>query len=515
MTSLAPKRQIMSADDLQIAPKGDAATARRLHRAAARGTLVRIADRIYVRQGTPDEVAQRVRGQWQKIAGALYPGAVVSHLSAFKGGMTADGLLILTHPTLYNGTRTLPGGLRLVLLRGPSQLAEDLMLGSTGLFWSSRARMLLENLGISRTVPARRAGREGVEQQLISILNASGEEELNRVRDKARALAPLLGAEREFKQLDSLVGALLGTHAKGLLRTRMGRLVAAGTPVDALRMARFNVLADALRGATLPRIPDHAAGGPAQINFAFIESYFSNYVEGTRFSIEEARDIVLFNRIMQSRPKDSHDVLGVFAIANHADYRATVPAPGAAFVAGLLERHRLMLANRPEANPGALKLERNFAGSTEFVAPELTRGTLQEGSVIALSVPEGLARAVFYAFLIAEVHPFTDGNGRLSRLIMNAELSRIGACRVIIPTLFHPQYIDCLKVLTKQSDPAPFIAAIARMALWCSKFDYSDLAALIATMTACNAFEESPVRFKLTSPDSAALAIVSSPSLPG
>ncbi len=471
--------------------------ARHLQRAAKRGDLLRVADRIYVRNGSPLEISLQVRSNWQKIAGALYPGAVVSHLSAYRGGITPEGLLTLSHPTIYNRTRVLGGALTVVLMKGPTQLPEDLTLGTSGLFWSSRPRMLLENLGISRTTPPRRAGRDAIEEQLIAILNASGEAELGRIRDQARALADSMGMRKEFKQLDAMAGALLGTHAKGELRTRMGQLVADGTPADALRISRFNVLADALRSSVLPVIADIAASGAARIHFAFLESYFSNYVEGTRFSIAEAQEIVLRNQIVESRPKDSHDILGVFAWATHASYRDTLPAPGAAFVGGLLDRHRLMLASRPEANPGALKLQRNYAGTTEFVAPGLTRGTLQEGSAIALSVPEGLARAIFYAFLVAEVHPFTDGNGRLSRLLMNAELSRTGACRVIIPTLFHPQYIDCLKVLTRENHPAPFIKAIARMARWCAKFQYTKLPELIGAMTATNAFEESPVRFKL------------------
>ncbi len=92
-------------------------------------------------------------------------------------------------------------------------------------------------------------------------------------------------------------------------------------------------------------------------------------------------------------------------------------------VAGLQARQRAILERRPEARPGELKTEANFAGSTQFVLPGFVRGTLQEGSQLAMSVPEGLARAIFYAFLVSETHPFEDGNGRLSRLTMNAEFS--------------------------------------------------------------------------------------------
>jgi len=121
---------------------------------------------------------------------------------------------------------------------------------------------------------------------------------------------------------------------------------------------------------------------------------------------------------------------------------------------------------RPKANPGKLKLEVNYAGTTKFVDPTHVRGTVAEGSKLARSVPEGLARAIYYAFLISEIHPFDDGNGRLSRLVMNAELTRAGVSRIIIPTLYHPQYVDCARALTRAQTPEGFVHSLAKMAQW-------------------------------------------------
>lgn len=147
------------------------------------------------------------------------------------------------------------------------------------------------------------------------------------------------------------------------------------------------------------------------------------------------------NKVMPTRPKDSHDILGVFRLAVEMPYRNSPPVAGEDFLPGLEKWHGEMLRMRPEANPGVIKTELNFAGMTQFVHPSHVRGTFEEGSKIALSVPERFARAVFYAFLISEIHPFDYGNGRLSRLVMNAELSRVGLHRIIVPTLFHPQYV--------------------------------------------------------------------------
>lgn len=493
MPSLAPSRppsgEVFFAGD-------DASFARRLQRRAKAGELVRVASGAYVTAGSDEEVLSRVQRHWQLLAGHLVPQAVVSHVSALTRGLTPEGYVTLSHPTRYNRTISLPG-VDLVLLQGPGAQPGDLALGSTGLYWASRARALLENLG--RVVGKRpaRVGRDAVEERLVSILNAAGETALNQLRDAARALAPALQAQPAFDTLNQIVGLLLNTHQRGELHTRAGQLVAQGTPVDAERMARFEQLASALRSAVLPVIRNVAPAGNAKLHAAFIESYFSNYVEGTKFSIEEAEGIVLRNAIVPGRPKDSHDVLGVFQQAMTSGTRDSVPPPGLAFVDGLRERHRMMLERRPEARPGELKTEANFAGTTQFVLPGFVRGTLQEGSQLALSVPEGLARAIFYAFLVSETHPFDDGNGRLSRLTMNAELSRLELSRIIIPTLFHPQYVDCQRALTRANEPDGFIKALAFAAQWCSEFDYADLPRLIAALRTTNAFEESPTQFKL------------------
>ncbi|WP_186308514.1 hypothetical protein [Paraburkholderia sp. BCC1885] len=84
---------------------------------------------------------------------------------------------------------------------------------------------------------------------------------------------------------------------------------------------------------------------------------------------------------------------------------------------------------------------------------------------------------------------------------MNAELSRIERCRIIIPTLFHPQFVDCLRVLTHGQQTEPLIKAISRMASWCAQFDYSDLGNLVLQIRGAHALEESPAEFRLLNVD--------------
>ena len=120
-----------------------------------------------------------------------------------------------------------------------------------------------------------------------------------------------------------------------------------------------------------------------------------------------------------------------------------------------------------------------------------------EGSKLLPSVQPGMARALLAMFIVSEVHPFIDGNGRLARLVMNAELSVVNACRVIVPTLFREEYLDYLRVLTRQGKPEPFISAMQKIQQWTAAFDYTDLDRVIDQMKACNAFEKSRRQYQL------------------
>lgn len=272
--------------------------ARRLQRQAEAGALRRVVKGVYAPAVPDDELAPLVRRNWQKVAGVLVPGGVVSHRTAMKGGPSPEGDMIVSHPTAFNRKVALPG-LRIRVVHGPGPLPGDLPMGNSGIHCAGRARFFLENIGRKGDL---RIERDELEEFLVNVLNASGEKALNEVRDSAAALAHALNADKPLEELRRIIEALLGTHSKGELKTRAGQAVAKGTPVDAERMYRFEVLAACLRAEPLPRI-ESSITGQARQNFAFIESYFSNYVEGTRFDIEQARDIVMRQVIVPNRPK--------------------------------------------------------------------------------------------------------------------------------------------------------------------------------------------------------------------
>jgi Fic family protein len=105
-------------------------------------------------------------------------------------------------------------------------------------------------------------------------------------------------------------------------------------------------------------------------------------------------------------------------------------------------------------------------------------------------------------FVVTEVHPFVDGNGRTARLAMNAVLSAAGLCRIVVPTVYREDYLLPLKALSNNRDARPFVAAMARAQDWSAAFDYTGARGLLqARLAACHAFEEDLSRFRLVFPE--------------
>lgn len=432
-----------------------------------------------------------------RLLAALHPDTVIGYRSAFDGGSPANSIMHLTGS--YRRSTQLPG-LTVHVWRGPPPQPADQKMMGRPIYFPSLERLLMENLLPSRGANPRTVGKEAVEGRLLAICDSRGETALQELRQRAREAAPALGLDAQFSELDAMVGSILHTRPS-VLTSRRGRAMTADIPFDSDRLALFEHFAAHLRANPVPMPAMPAKTALARRNFAFLESYFSNFIEGTEFDVDEARGFCLEGRPIKTRPKDSHDIIGVFEQANSAPWSTLTMASGEAVLEQLRERHKHQMEYRPEVSPGEFKLVANRAGNTSFVVPDLVRGTLIVGSRLLPSVPAGTARALLAMFIVAEVHPWNDGNGRQARLVMNAELSSAEGCRIIVPTLFREEYLDCLRELTRNSRVEPFLDAMVLIQDWTSRFVYDDLDHSIAEMKRCNAFERSRAKFELLMPD--------------
>lgn len=430
------------------------------------GRLRKIATRVYTTNmdDSPEDI---IRRNVFYILGQLYPHAVISHRSAFELKPTNEGDIFLTYK--YTKKITLPG-ITVHLLQGPMGTDHDMPF-IENLYISSTERRMLENLqkGRTRGRISKCLPKTYIEENLEKMLVVNGEAGINEFRDRAKEIAKQLNMTEEFETLNSIIGALLSTKPSGILTADSAFARAQSVPFDQDRIKLFETLFETLNKEYFPVINEQNISTTAFRNFAFFESYFSNYIEGTEFEIEDAYRIIETGQPMLARNADSHDVLGTFQIvASRREMRRT-PSTANELIEILQDRHRIMMAARPDRNPGKFKMQNNHAGDSHFVDYTLVRGTLIKGFDFYKALTSPFAKALFILFMISEIHPFKDGNGRISRIMMNAELVHADQSKIIIPTVFREDYLNGLRRLTRKGDPSVIIRAMSRVRLFSTK----------------------------------------------
>ncbi|MDF9827928.1 hypothetical protein M2447_002033 [Ereboglobus sp. PH5-10] len=433
-------------------------------RAVASGKLRKIATKIYTDDMTSpvETIVQRHR---LEIIAHFYPGAVISHRSAIDNKPSPAGKLHVSVPDAVAPVRKLPG-LEIRLWRGPAAQPDDIPVtfgDSEKLFTASQPRALLENMQIARA----RAGDEPkilskseLEHWIDRQIRIFGTDWLEQMRTRTAGVAERLGWQNEQREFQNLADALLGRRSAYRLTSDLSRSRAHGKPYDPERDILFRNLHARLAAEAFKELP--APPAPEFDNRAFWEAYFSNFIEGTKFTVEEAQSIVYAGaaagRLQSARPEDAHDVRETYRLVADPNISAAVTESPSELIDLIKRRHARMMAGRASVEPGVLKTRNNEVGSRVFVAPELVVETLARGWTLGRALPSPVARALYVLFLMAEVHPFNDGNGRISRLCMNADLEAAGRMRLIIPTSFRSDYLTVLEALTLRSDAEPFIA---------------------------------------------------------
>jgi fido (protein-threonine AMPylation protein) len=165
------------------------------------------------------------------------------------------------------------------------------------------------------------------------------------------------------------------------------------------------------------------------------------------------------------------------------------------------------MEGRPDKGPGAFKVDLNRAGSTLFVAPDLVKGTLAKGFEIYRGLAAPLHRAIFMMFLISEVHPFADGNGRAARIMMNAELVAAEENRIIVPTVYRNNYLMALKALSQNGLTAAVVRTMDFAQRYTASVDFAELDRARFILERTHAFTDSTeadaagIRLTLPSPE--------------
>lgn len=466
----------------------DSKTSKRISKLEKEGKIKKIAPRLYT-GNLKDDSQKIIRRNLLSILGHLYPNAVLSHRSALEFKPTSSGQIFLTHS--YTKKVTLPGVV-IRFLKGPGPISGDNIIAGQ-LYASQRERALLENLQTSRKPGAdsKTLSYPEIEERLEQIVRVNGESELNKVRDRAREISIELEMEKEFEKLDKIISALLTTHSSRILKSSIATARAFGVPYDPSRYELFKSLYHELIQYEFKYIEERNTEQNSFRNFAFFESYFSNYIEGTIFEIDEAKEIIETQKPMASRNEDSHDVLGTYKLVSNVKEMNITPNTPEELIEILKYRHQILLSARTNMNPGEFKDKNNFAGHTSFVDMELVNGTLIKSFDFYSGLNHPFAKAAYIMFVISEIHPFLDGNGRIARVMMNAELVSANQSKIIIPNVYREDYILALRKLTRQREPQAFVRMLTRIHEFSSTISGNNMDQMQSIIEQSNAFLES------------------------
>jgi Fic/DOC family len=470
----------------------DPAKAASLTRQVKGGRAIRLASGIFAVGSTLPIAAVARHHLWEIIA-HVWPGAVICDRGALAGGI-ADGWVFLCHPDPPRHSDLELPGITITCRIGPGPLPADMPFVS-GLTLSGPARRLIENMPTAgRPAAGRppRAAGDGPVGDAIDLLASSGDgtmvqTTLNQLEQIAAQFPP-----RAVLRTKQLLVAALGTASGTPIASRRLAARVSGEPFDAARIALFTKLRDTL-DQLAPRTRP-VLGDPATRTWLpFFEAYFSNYIEGTEFSIDEARDIAVAGVVPKDRPADAHDVSATYAIVNDPSLMTQTANTAGEFLDLLTERHATLMAARPEKNPGTFKTRPNYAGGTAFVSPTQLVGTLRAGWGILHAIVDPFHRALMTMFLVTECHPFDDGNGRLARIVTNAELVAAGEVRIIIPTSYRGNYLAALTGATHNAAAQALASVLDFSRQWVAAVDWTDWDGTVRQLNASHAFTDSAV----------------------
>lgn len=207
-------------------------------------------------------------------------------------------------------------------------------------------------------------------------------------------------------------------------------------------------------------------------------TYSSNALEGNTLTLSETK--VLLEDGLTAGGKPLRDCCEAVGHAKAYDFMldAARSEPFKVSEDIILTLHRLFCGGIDVANAGRYREYQVFITGTEYAPPQFDEiPALMKELTGELSDNSGHLHPVLLAAFahrrLVDVHPFADGNGRTSRLLMNLILVNGGYQIVSIPPVLRLDYINALKAAQREQNPdfEPFNTLIAECELEAQK-DY-------------------------------------------
>ncbi|XP_064106342.1 protein adenylyltransferase Fic-like [Macrobrachium nipponense] len=207
--------------------------------------------------------------------------------------------------------------------------------------------------------------------------------------------------------------------------------------------------------------------------------YHTAGIEGNTMTLSQTRMILETRLSVGGKSVMEHnEILGLDMALKYIN-TTLVHRIGRISLHDILEIHRRVLGHVDPLEAGHLRTTQVYV-SNHVPPPPTHLELLMEDFVSWLNSPlaqdmHPIKYAALAHYKLVFIHPFSDGNGRTARLLMNFLLMQAGYPPVIIRKQDRMMYYDCLQ-LANQGDTRPFIRFIAHCAektldvyLWATK----------------------------------------------
>lgn len=186
-------------------------------------------------------------------------------------------------------------------------------------------------------------------------------------------------------------------------------------------------------------------------------TYTSNAIEGNTLTLRETAELIEHGITVGGKPLRDHlEALDHYNAVLWMRELAAKTTPVDETIVRELHR-RIVFRSQPEIGGIYSTLPRRIAGSP-VVFPNAVKipGVMKEyGEWLAKAAPEA-ATSFDAHFRLVAIHPFTDGNGRTARLLMNLLLLRGGYPPVAVWPEDRKTYLDALEHASMREDLKPF-----------------------------------------------------------
>ncbi|XP_046997850.1 protein adenylyltransferase Fic-like [Schistocerca americana] len=240
-------------------------------------------------------------------------------------------------------------------------------------------------------------------------------------------------------------------------RQRTARIV---EEMDRLTLGRIDEKRDRLSA-----IPDsNSAFRRAKKEAYFQHIYHTVAIEGNTMTLSQTRSIVETRMAIGGKSIMEHnEILGLDAALKYIN-ATLVNRLGAVTVKDILEIHRRVMGFVDPVEAGTFRRTQVYVGGHVPPGPHEIQVLMEEFAEWLNSEQAAHMHPIRYAALahykLVHIHPFTDGNGRTSRLLMNAILMQAGYPPVIIPKQDRQKYYQYLEI-ANDGDVRPFVRFIA------------------------------------------------------